>query len=140
MAQMTWRWFAAVTALALLSLAFLFGPLVQSDPLGVVGWFVLSLGVILGLVALGIASFFTRSNAYVTSGDEGTLRVLALDGREIRMTKVPRGSYNVQRASDRILTPSLDEGTLCILDTHGRLLRRLQVAPSSHDACLLLTA
>jgi WD40 repeat protein len=83
---------------------------------------------------------FTRSHAYVTSGDDGTLRVLSLDGREIRMTRVPRGSYNVQQASDRILTPSLDEGTLCILDTHGRLLRRLQVAPSSHDACLILTA
>jgi DNA-binding beta-propeller fold protein YncE len=82
---------------------------------------------------------FTRTNAYVTSGDDGTLRVLSLDGRKIRMTEVPRGSYNVQRASDRILTPSLDEGTLCILDTHGRLLRRLQVAPSSHDACFLLT-
>lgn len=83
---------------------------------------------------------FTRSNAYVTSGEDGTLRVLSLHtGREIHMTKVPQGSYNVQEAFGRILTPSLDRGTLCILEKDGTLLRRLQVAPSSHDACFLTT-
>jgi DNA-binding beta-propeller fold protein YncE len=81
---------------------------------------------------------FTRSNAYVTSGEDGTLRVLSLHtGREIHMTNVPQGSYNVQEASGRILTPSLDHGTLCILDKRGNLTRRLQVAPSSHDVCVL---
>jgi hypothetical protein len=84
---------------------------------------------------------FTRSNAYVTSGEDGTLRVLSLhDARELHMTRVPKGSYNVQETPGRILTPSLDRGTLCILDTHGRLLQRLQVAPSSHDACFLITS
>jgi WD40 repeat protein len=81
---------------------------------------------------------FTHSNAYVTSGEDGTLRVLSLrDRQQIHMTNVPRGSYNVQQGSGRILTPSLDRGTLCILDTHGRLLRQLRVAPSSHDACFM---
>ena len=58
---MTWRWFAAVTALALLALGFLFEPLVRSDPLGVVGWFFLSVSVILGLLGLGMASFVIRA-------------------------------------------------------------------------------
>jgi hypothetical protein len=61
MAWMTWRWFAAVTALALLALGFLFEPLVRSDPLGVVGWFFLSVSVILGLLGLGMASFVIRA-------------------------------------------------------------------------------
>ena len=58
---MTWRWFAAVTALALLALGFLFEPLVRSDPLGVVGWFFLSVSVILGLLGLGMARFVIRA-------------------------------------------------------------------------------
>ena len=58
---MTWRWFAAVTTLALLALALLFEPLVRSDPLGAVGWFFLSVSVILGLIALGMASFVIRA-------------------------------------------------------------------------------
>jgi hypothetical protein len=81
---------------------------------------------------------FTERFAYVTSGDDGTLRVHRLsDGRAIRTTVVPVGSYNVQQGLGRIVTPSLDRGTLCILDPRGALLHRTQVAPSSHDACLV---
>jgi hypothetical protein len=84
---------------------------------------------------------FYRGNAYVTSGEDATLRVHALrDGRLLRTTSIPFGSYNVQEAWGRILTPSLHRGTICILDRRGRLERRVQVAPSSHDACFVITA
>jgi DNA-binding beta-propeller fold protein YncE len=82
---------------------------------------------------------FLDGAAHVASGEDGTLRVHRLrDAKVVHTTRVPVGSYNVQRAGDRILTPSLDKGTLCVLDSRGRLLRRIQVAASSHDACLVL--
>ncbi len=84
---------------------------------------------------------FFGAHAYVTSGEDGTLRVQSLeDGRVLRTTKVPEGSYNVQEAFGWIVTPSLDRGTFCVLDRRGRLVRRVQVAPSSHDACFVMTA
>ena len=84
---------------------------------------------------------FFGAHAYVTSGEDGTLRVLSLkDGRVVRTTKVPTGSYNVQEAFGWIVTPSLDRGTFCVLDRQGRLVRRVQVSPSSHDACFVMTA
>ena len=83
---------------------------------------------------------FSGSHAYVTSGEDGTLRVLLLkDGTVVRTTKVPVGSYNVQEAFGWIVTPSLDRGTFCVLDRQGRLTRRVQVSPSSHDACFVMT-
>jgi DNA-binding beta-propeller fold protein YncE len=84
---------------------------------------------------------FSRGNAYVTSGEDGTLRVQSLrDGRVLHTATIPVGSYNVQEAFDWIVTPSLDLGTFCILDSRGRLQHRVQVAPSSHDACFVMTA
>jgi hypothetical protein len=61
------------------------------------------------------------------------------DGRVVHTTKVPEGSYNVQEAFAWIVTPSLDRGTLCVLDRQGRLVRRVQVSPSSHDECFVMT-
>ncbi len=84
---------------------------------------------------------FLGGLAYVTSGDDGTLRVhSAADGRLRHVTRVPTGSYNVQQGFGRILTPSLSKGTLCIADRNGRVLRRLHVARSSHDACFVMSA
>jgi len=80
---------------------------------------------------------FLRDRAYVTSGADGTLRVYhEPTARLLSTTRVPVGSYNVQFAAGRILTPSLDEGTLCVLDSAGRVRETVHVAPSSHDACL----
>ncbi len=73
--------------------------------------------------------------AYVTSGDAGTLRVLSLEGRQLRETLIPIGSYNVQQGFARVLTASLSHGTLAVLDLHGELLARVPVASSCHDAC-----
>jgi DNA-binding beta-propeller fold protein YncE len=83
---------------------------------------------------------FSGRLAFVTSGDDGTLRTHnAASGRLLRTARVPVGSYNVQEGWGAILTPSLSRGTLCIADRRGRLVRRLDVARSSHDACYVLT-
>jgi DNA-binding beta-propeller fold protein YncE len=83
---------------------------------------------------------FARGRAYVTSGWSGTLRVHQVDGRQIRTNVVPVGSYNVQDGDGRVVTASLGHGSLTILDETGRTLRRIQVARSSHDACVVLAA
>src|SRR5439155_22620507 len=58
---------------------------------------------------------FAGGRAFVTSGDDGTLRLHALaDGALLRLSAVPPGSYNVQAAGGRVLTPSLERGTLCV--------------------------
>jgi hypothetical protein len=80
---------------------------------------------------------FSPNRAYVASGDGGTVRVHALDGRLLRSTRVPRGSYNVQRAGRFVLTPSLGAGTLTVLDLRGRVLHIVRVADAAHDACVL---
>ena len=80
---------------------------------------------------------FSARAAYVTSGDDGTLRLETLDGRVLRTTAVPRGSYNVQHGNGLVLTASLDHGTLAVLDEQARLLRVIQVAGSCHDACFV---
>jgi DNA-binding beta-propeller fold protein YncE len=78
---------------------------------------------------------FLAGRAFVTSGNDGTLRVY--DERTARLlatTAIPVGSYNVQFLGGRVLTPSLNLGTLCVLGADGRLLTRTRVAPSCHDA------
>jgi hypothetical protein len=80
---------------------------------------------------------FLGDRAYVTSGGSRTLRVYhERTARLLATTRIPVGSYNVQFAAGRVLTPSLDEGTLCVLDASGRVREKIHVAPSSHDACL----
>jgi hypothetical protein len=82
---------------------------------------------------------FIGRRAYVTSGDDGLLRVHALDGRLLRTTRVPAGSYNVQHGERIVLTPSLSRGTLCVVSERGELLHRVQAARSSHDACFVVS-
>ena len=88
---------------------------------------------------------FSRSRAYVTSGDDGTLSVHRLDGSAAGpATRVPVGSYNVSLSDpdttfgQRLgVTPSLDGGTVCLFAPSGatRIVRR--VARSAHDACIV---
>jgi DNA-binding beta-propeller fold protein YncE len=82
---------------------------------------------------------FLGSRAYVTSGDDATMRIHALDGRALRTTRIPQGSYNVQEGWGMILTPSLSQGTLCVVNGRGGMRNRVAVAPSSHDACFTMT-
>lgn len=85
---------------------------------------------------------FHRGRAFVTSGDDGTLRIhSAQTGRVLGGSEIPTGSFNVQEGfGGLIVTPSLSLGTLCILDSSGRRLRRLDLARSSHDACFVMAA
>jgi DNA-binding beta-propeller fold protein YncE len=80
---------------------------------------------------------FSTHLGYMTSGDDGTFKVQTLDGRVVRTTGIPRGSYNVQHGQGLVVTPSLDHGTLAVLDAGGRLLRVVKVAGSCHDACFI---
>ncbi len=80
---------------------------------------------------------FAERLAYVTSGWSGTVRVHRVSGEELRRNAVPVGSYNVQSAAGRVVTPSLGHGALTVLDETGRTLYRTQVARSSHDACVV---
>jgi DNA-binding beta-propeller fold protein YncE len=80
---------------------------------------------------------FLGGRAYVTSGAAGTLRVYdEPSARLLRTTAVPAGSYNVQFAAGRVLTPSINAGTLCVLDAAGGLRERVHIGAASHDACL----
>ena len=83
---------------------------------------------------------FADTVAYVTSGDDATLRVHRLrDGKLLRTTAVPVGSYNVSLGWGRVLTPSLERGTLCVLDEAGRRVEVVRVAPAAHDACFVMS-
>ncbi len=75
--------------------------------------------------------------AYVTSGGDGTLRAHRLDGRLLRETPIPVGSYNVSSDRGLIVSPSLTAGTLAVLNRHARSLRAPRVAIAAHDACLM---
>ena len=86
---------------------------------------------------------FAGRLAFVTSGDDGTLRTHDLTtGRALRTARVPVGSFNVQEGWDGgvILMPSLSRGTLCVADRRGRVVRTLGLARSSHDACFVVAA
>ena len=83
---------------------------------------------------------FLDGRVFVTSGDDGTLRVYDGAGRLLRATRIPTGSYNVQHAfGGLILLPSLSRGTLCVADARGQVLRTVRVASSSHDACFVMS-
>lgn len=80
---------------------------------------------------------FLGDRAYVTSGADGTLRVYhEPTARLLLKARIPVGSYNVQFAAGRVLTPSLDRGTLCVVEADGRVHETARVASSCHDACL----
>jgi DNA-binding beta-propeller fold protein YncE len=87
---------------------------------------------------------FMGDLAFVTSGDDGVLRVHTLDGGRLRSAALPPGSYNVQcswderRARRWILSPSLLAGTLSTFSPTGEPIDELRVARSSHDACFIV--
>lgn len=81
---------------------------------------------------------FGPSKAYVASGEGRSLHVHSLaDGRLLRASRIPIGSYNVQRGAGLVLTPSLNTGTLTLLDRHGRVRASPRVARAAHDACVV---
>jgi YVTN family beta-propeller protein len=87
---------------------------------------------------LAFVDYPGRRAAYVTSGNDGVLRILdPVTGRLIRLVSIPTGSYNVEIGGGFVLTSSLSRGTLTELDLRGRLVGQCQVAPTARDAALI---
>jgi DNA-binding beta-propeller fold protein YncE len=80
---------------------------------------------------------FRGDRVYVASGESGTLRVHRVAGEQLRETRIPPESYNVQQAHGWVVTPGLGTGTLCVLDRVGRVRWGKRLARSSHDACIV---
>jgi len=84
---------------------------------------------------------FRGQKAFVASGDDGTMRLHAADGRLLDLARVPVGSYNVTSwhvSRTCAVTPSLGQGTLASFDARGRVIRVRRIARAAHDACLVV--
>ena len=74
--------------------------------------------------------------ALATADTEDFVAIVGLAGGR-RRPATPLGSYNVQQAAKRVLTPSLNHGTLTVPDPDGRIVRHVRVAPAAHDASMV---
>jgi DNA-binding beta-propeller fold protein YncE len=73
--------------------------------------------------------------AYVTSGNDGLLRVYSLRGRLHSVARTPSGSFNIGLGGGIVLTPSLTRGTLTQLrGGNGAFLWTKKIAPAARDA------
>ncbi|MGN6429740.1 MAG: YncE family protein [Gaiellaceae bacterium] len=78
-----------------------------------------------------------HDHAYVTSGDDGTLRIISLPTtRLLRSVRLPAGSFNVSTFGSFVITSSLTRGTLTELSDAGRVLLDERVAPSARDVAV----
>ena len=85
--------------------------------------------------------WFSRRNAFITSGDDGLLRTHNVkNGRRLRTARVPLGSWNVSSDGFRPISPSLTQGTLTLLGRNGKTRWQSQIAQAAHDACFVSTA
>jgi DNA-binding beta-propeller fold protein YncE len=75
-------------------------------------------------------------HAYVTSGNDGRLRVLSFAGRLLGVARTPRGSFNLGLSGGIVLTPSLTQGTLTELRDSGTRIWSGRVAPAARDAAI----
>ena len=81
--------------------------------------------------------FSAARHAYLTSGSDGTLRILSIGTeRTLRTVRTAPGAFNVTSGGGLVLTSSLTTGTLTKLDTNGRVLLRKHVAPAARDVAL----
>jgi DNA-binding beta-propeller fold protein YncE len=86
---------------------------------------------------LAFDRFSNARHAYVTSGNDGTLRIVSLrTGRTLRTVSIPPGSFNVSTGGSLVLTSSLTNGTLTELDENGHVLLRKRVAPAARNVAL----
>jgi DNA-binding beta-propeller fold protein YncE len=72
--------------------------------------------------------------AYVTSGNDGRLRVFSFAGRLLGVAHTPTGSFNLGLGEGLVLTPSLTQGTLTQLGRNGSRIWSKKVAPAARDA------
>ena len=76
-------------------------------------------------------------HAYLTSGRDGTLRVVSLrTGRTLRVVRVEQGSFNVATFGSFVVTSSLTTGTVTELTDAGRIVLRKRVAPAARDVAV----
>jgi DNA-binding beta-propeller fold protein YncE len=72
--------------------------------------------------------------AYVTSGNDGRLRIFSFAGRLLGVAHTPTGSFNLGLGEGLVLTPSLTQGTLTQLGRNGHRIWSKKVAPAARDA------
>jgi hypothetical protein len=78
-----------------------------------------------------------HDHAYVTSGDDGTMRVFSLPTtRLLRSVRLPTGSFNVSTFGSLVVTSSLTRGTLTELSDAGRVILNERVARSARDVAV----
>jgi DNA-binding beta-propeller fold protein YncE len=76
-------------------------------------------------------------HAYVTSGGDGTLRVISLrTGHTQRLVRVPLGSFNLTTFGGFVVASSLTTGTLTELSDSGRILMSSRVAAVARDVAV----
>jgi DNA-binding beta-propeller fold protein YncE len=86
---------------------------------------------------LAFDQFSHARHAYVTSGNDGTLRIVSLrNGHTLRTVSIQPGSFNVSTGGSLVLTSSLTNGTLMELNESGHVLLRKRVAPAARDVAL----
>jgi DNA-binding beta-propeller fold protein YncE len=80
---------------------------------------------------------FDRHYAYLTSGYGDTLQKVALsDGRVIRRTSAPHGSFELDAGGGYVVTSSLLLGTLTAYNPQLEPLRVLHLAPATRDVAV----
>jgi DNA-binding beta-propeller fold protein YncE len=73
-------------------------------------------------------------HAYVTSGDDGTMRIFsARTGRLLRTVRTSYGSFNLATYGSFVATSSLYRGTLMEFDENGYRRLATHVAPAARD-------
>jgi DNA-binding beta-propeller fold protein YncE len=78
-----------------------------------------------------------RRYAYVTSGNDGRLRIFSVGCRLLGVARTPVGSFNLSLGPGRVLTSSLTSGTLSELGVSGRLLLSERVATTARDVAVV---
>lgn len=80
---------------------------------------------------------FDGPYAYLTSGYGNTIEKVALnDGRVLKRTNAPHGSFELDAADGYIATSSLLLGTLAIYNPQLDLLHTLRLAPTTRDVAI----
>ena len=73
-------------------------------------------------------------HAYVTSGNEGTLRIVSSrTGRLLRIVRTAYGSFNLALYGSFVATSSLYRGTVMEFDENGHRRVTRRVAPAARD-------
>jgi DNA-binding beta-propeller fold protein YncE len=76
------------------------------------------------------------ARVFAASGADGSMYVHSVEGRLLRMTRIPLDSYNVTCGFGHVVTPSLMLGTVTTLGSTGSFIRREKVTEAAHDACI----